>query len=122
MNLVGTLMNAKSMLPFLRGETATHRGADEWLGYELFGNSAVFQGDYKAVRLGAWLQSLGLQEAGAWRLYNIKEDPSELHDLSTQEPALLSQLTSHYADYSKDLGIIDVPADFNPAKALIEEH
>ena len=42
-------MNAKSVLPLMRGETSTHRGADEWVGYELMGNSALFKGDYKAL-------------------------------------------------------------------------
>jgi len=111
-------MNAKSFLPLMRGQTSTHRGADEWVGYELMGNSAIFQGDYKAVRLGAWLQALGVEGAGAWRLYNIKEDPSELHDLGKREPELLAEMVANYAEYSKRMGIIDVPADFNPV-ALI---
>jgi len=113
-------MTAKSVLPLMRGETSTHRGADEWVGYELMGNSAIFQGDYKARRLGAWLQSLGVTEAGSWQLYNIKDDPSELQDLSEQEPELLAELVAHYAEYSESLGVIDVPADFNPVAALTE--
>ena len=50
-------MTAKSFLPLMRGETSNHRSGDEWVGYELMGNAAVFQGDYKAVRLGAWLET-----------------------------------------------------------------
>jgi len=113
-------MNAKSILPLMRGETSSHRAADEWVGYELMGNSAIFQGDYKALRLGAWMQSLGLEGAGAWKLYNIKEDPSELHDLGEQEPELLAALIAHYGEYGERLGIIDVPEDFDPASALTE--
>lgn len=102
----------------MRGESSHHRSQDEWVGYELMGNSAVFKGDYKAVRLAVWLQTFGVAETGVWKLYNIKEDPSELHDLSEQEPALLSQLTDHYQDYSTDVGIIGMPADFNPLKVI----
>jgi len=111
-------ITAKSLLPFMRGESSHHRSQDEWVGYELMGNSAVFKGDYKAVRLAVWLQTFGVAETGVWKLYNIKEDPSELHDLSEQEPALLSQLTDHYQDYSTDVGIIGMPADFNPLKVI----
>ena len=111
-------MNAKSILPFIRGETSTHRGADEWLGYELFGNSAVFQGDYKAYRLGAWLQGVGVQGAGQWHLYNLGEDPSELHDLAEQEPERLAEMVAMYAEYSENMDIIDVPADFNPVSII----
>ena len=113
-------MTAKSVLPLMRGDTSTHRGADEWVGYELMGNSAVFQGDYKALRLGAWMQGLGVEGAGAWKLYNIKDDPSELHDLSEQEPELLAELVANYAEYGENLGVIDVPADFDPVAALTE--
>lgn len=111
-------MNAKSVLPFMRGESTSHRTADEWVGYELMGNSAIFQGDYKAIRLGAWLQAFGVEGAGSWKLYDIKKDPSELHDLGPQKPDLLAEMVANYAEYSKSLGIISVPADFNPV-ALI---
>lgn len=112
-------MTAKSILPLMQGKTSTHRAADEWVGYELMGNSAIFQGDYKAVRLGAWMQSLGVEGAGTWKLYNIKKDPSELHDLSKQEPALLAELVAKYAEYSESLGIIDMPADFDPLAMIV---
>jgi len=111
-------MNAKSMLPFLRGETSTHRDADEPLGYELFGNSAIFLGDYKAYRLGAWLQSIGVQNAGEWQLYNLAEDPSELYNLSEREPERLAELVALYEEYSEDVGVIDVGVDFNPVSVI----
>ena len=111
-------MNAKSILPLIRGETSTHRGADEWLGYELFGNSAIFQGDYKALRLGAWLESTGVEGAGEWQLYDLKNDPSELHDLGEREPERLAEMVAKYAEYSASMDIIDVPADFNPVSTI----
>lgn len=112
-------MKSKSFLPLLQGETSSHRAPDEWVGYELLGSSAVFKGDYKAVHLGAWLQSVGVASAGSWHLYNIKEDPSELHDLSEQEPALLAELIGHYGEYGEEMNIIDMPADFNPMEAIV---
>ena len=82
------------------------------------GNSALFKGDYKAVQLGAWLQALGVEGAGAWKLYNIKEDPSELHDLGKHKPELLAEMVANFAEYSENMGIIGVPADFNPVKLI----
>ena len=111
-------MNAKSILSLMRGETSTHRGSDEWLGYELFGNSAIFQGDYKALRLGAWLQSTGVEGAGEWQLYDLKNDPSELHDLGEREPDRLAEMVVKYAEYSESMGVIDVPADFDPVSII----
>ena len=111
-------MNAKSALPLMRGETSRHRRADDWLGYELFGNSAIFHGDYKALRLGAWLESAGVEGAGAWQLYDLKNDPSELRNLSEQEPERLAEMVAKYAEYSASMNIIDVPADFNPVSII----
>ncbi len=111
-------MNAKSILPFMRGETDTHRGPDEWVGYELMGNSALFRGDYKAIKLGSWLEMMGVKSTGVWNLYNIKEDPSELHDLSEEQPELLAELVANYAEYSESMGIISVPDDFNPVATI----
>lgn len=112
-------MTAKSILPLMRGQTSTHRRADEWVGYELLGNSAVFQGDYKALRLGSWLQNLGVEGAGMWKLYDIKQDPSELHDLSEQEPERLAEMVANYAEYGDNLDIIDMPADFDPLAMIV---
>jgi arylsulfatase len=111
-------MNAKSILPFMRGESSTHRSADDWVGYEVFGNSAMFHGDYKALRLGKWLQSAGVESAGEWRLYDLKNDPSELHDLSEREPERLAEMVAKYAEYSASVGIIDVGEDFNPVSVI----
>ena len=72
----------------------------------------------KALRLGAWLQRLGVEDAGACKLYNIKEDPSEAHDLSEQELDLLAELVAICAEYSETRDIIGVPADFNPVSAI----
>ncbi len=102
----------------MRGESSTHRGADDWLGYELFGNSAMFHGDYKALRLGAWLQSAGVEDAGERRLYDLKNDPSELHDLGEREPERLAEMVAKYAEYSASMDIIDVPADFDPVSII----
>ncbi len=111
-------MKAKSFLPLLRGETSTHRLKDEWVGYELMGNSALFKGDYKALRLGAWLQGQGVADAGSWKLYNLKGDPSESHDLSKDRPELLAEMVANYTQYSESLGIIDMPVDFDPIKVI----
>ncbi len=111
-------MNAKSILPLMRGQTSSHRGADDWLGYELFGNSAIFHGDYKALRLGAWLKSAGVEDAGEWRLYDLKSDPSELFNLGEREPERLAEMVAKYAEYSESMGVIDVPADFDPVSII----
>ncbi len=55
-----------------------------------------------------------LEGAGTWKLFNLRKDPSELHDLAEQEPELLAELVANYAEYGAGLDIIDMPADFDP--------
>ena len=72
----------------------------------------------KALRPGAWLTSTGVEGAGEWHLYNLKKDPSELHDLGEREPERLAEMVAKYAEYSADMGVIDVPADFDPVSII----
>ena len=57
------------------------------LFWEHEGNAAVRDGDWKLVRLG---------KNGSWELYNLKADRTELHDLSTTEPARAKELAAKW--------------------------
>ena len=50
----------------------------EAIYWEHEGNAAVRQGDLKLVRQG---------RNGAWELYDLKTDRTELHDLAPSQPA-----------------------------------
>ena len=70
-----------NLLPFLRGET---QGAP---------NQRIFwrSGPYRAVRDGDWkLQVAGTPDR-TW-LFNLRDDPTEQHDLSAQEPERVAAL------------------------------
>jgi arylsulfatase A-like enzyme len=43
---------------------------------------------------------------GPWRLYNLREDPHELHDQSRQHPEILAQLVTDWQRYVADNGVI----------------
>ncbi|MDA0235998.1 MAG: arylsulfatase, partial [Proteobacteria bacterium] len=62
-------LTGKSMQPVLVGKAQDIRSADEWIGWELFGNRALRQGDWKALSL---LKAAG--GTGEWQLYNLKDD------------------------------------------------
>merc|ERR1711965_207342 len=65
-----------SLRPFLAGETPTPRTEEEWVAFELFGNSYVVAGDYKAMRVRP-----GMYGDGRWHLYDIKNAPGETRPL-----------------------------------------
>lgn len=102
-----------SMLPVLKGEVETVRGDDNPVGYELAGSSAVFQGRYKLM------QNLPPKGSGAWELYDIEADPSELTDLADEMPELLASMSAFYAQYAKDVNLVPVPEGYNPLEQTV---
>jgi hypothetical protein len=72
------------------------------------------------MRLGAWLQSPGVEGAGEWQMYDRKKDPSERHDLTKLESERLAEMLGKYAEYSEDVKVIDVGPDFNPVSVIAD--
>ncbi len=97
----------RSLVPLITGETARVYGEDEPIGYELGGNSALFQGDYKIVL------NRGPVGDGKWYLYNIVDDPGETRDLSRNEPERFQAMLGAYIRYTEENGVLPVPKDFN---------
>ena len=90
-----------SMLPMLTGKAKAIHNDDEVLGWELFGYRSVRQGDWKIV----WDQAPPLAER-RWQLFNVAQDPSEQHDLSTDKPGKLKEMQANWDVYAKDSGVI----------------
>ncbi|MEO8314401.1 MAG: arylsulfatase [Pseudomonadota bacterium] len=45
-------------------------------------------------------------KGGPWKLFNLRLDPAELHDLSAQYPELKTQMLAEWNRYSKENGVI----------------
>jgi len=93
-------VQGKSWVEMLEGETQSPRGPNDWLGWELFGNRAIRQGDWKISSL---YQPLG---TGDWQLYNLAEDPGEQNDLSDKRPDKRKELIALWEEYEKTNGVI----------------
>ena len=93
-------MLGKSLVPLLEGKTIQVYADDEPLGWELFGNKALYYGDYKILNI---VQPAG---DGTWKLYNISDDPRELIDISTERPELLEQMMQMYDQYAEEVGVV----------------
>jgi len=70
----------KSWNRVLAGQAESPRTEKDYLAWEVFGNRAVRQGDWK---LRWQYKPLGKE---AWELFNLKADPAERHDLAAQHP------------------------------------
>jgi len=91
----------KSMWPLLAGRESVIRTDSDWLGWELFGNRAIRQGDWKLLFL---LKAAG--GTGDWELFNLKDNPAELNDLSKKHPDKRDALLKLWAEYVKRNGLI----------------
>lgn len=102
-----------SMLPVLKGDVQTVRGEDQPVGYELAGSSAVFKGRYKLM------QNLAPKGDGAWELFDIEADPSELTNLAADMPELVVEMRTFYEEWSKDVNLVPVPEGYNPLEQTV---
>ena len=106
-------MIGRDLSPVLTGEAQRAYSATDSVGYELAGNAALFQGDYKIVTNRSPLGD------GEWQLFNIKTDPGETNDLSAEEPARLQRMLSAYEQYVRDNKVIPVPPGYGHTKQLM---
>jgi len=93
-------IEGKSLRPILESDVQRIYGEDEPVGAELFGNSALYKGDWKALYL---VPPFG---DGKWKLYNLAEDIGELNDLSEEHPDLLESMIKDYDEYAKRVGVV----------------
>lgn len=78
-------LHGSSLLPIFKGEK---RVAPEYFISGLEDFRMFRSGDYKIVRLNG----------GAWELYNLNEDPTELKNLATAHPEKVRQLVALYTE------------------------
>ena len=90
----------KSWVPVLAGKAESPRTEKDYLAWEIFGNHAVRQGDWK---LRWQYKPLG---KGAWELFNLKVDPGERKDLAAERPDKVKALLAVWDDYAKANNVI----------------
>lgn len=84
-------MEGSSLLPAFQGKNTLSRRSLYW---EHEGNRAIREGNYKLVS----------KHPGGWELYDLDHDRTELHDLSSAQPAVVARLASHYDAWAKRVG------------------
>jgi arylsulfatase len=90
----------KSWVKTLAGEAESPRSEQDHLAWEIFGNRAVRQGDWKLV----WqYKPFG---TGEWQLFNLATDSGERHDLAAQHPEKVKALLALWDDYARANNVI----------------
>jgi arylsulfatase/uncharacterized sulfatase len=99
-------IDGRSLLPILRDGAASVYGPTDDIGIEVSGNAALIRGNLKLVRVGSPYGD------GAWRLFDIANDPGETHDLSNERPDDFAALKAGYAAYAARNGVLEMPEGY----------
>ena len=101
-------VRGRSWLGYLSGETATVHDDKTVTGWELFGQRAIRQGDWKAV----WIP--GPIGPATWQLYDLSRDRGEVHDLAGSHPDKLAALIGEWQKYVEETGVVLSQSPFQP--------
>ena len=93
-------MRGRSLKGVLTGTADSVYGSDEFLAGEMGNGMWVRLGDFKAVAVAPPYGD------GAWRLYDLSDDPGETQDLAKQRPDLLEELQAAWREYADDVNLI----------------
>jgi arylsulfatase len=93
-------LSGKSWVPMLAGEAESIRTDQDYLAWELFGNRAVRQGDWKL----RW-QSKPFGK-GDWELFNLAADPAERKDLAAERPDKLKAMVALWDSYVRTNNVV----------------
>jgi len=103
-------MQVKSVLAMLEGKTAIPYAGASNVGYEIFGLKAYIVDDWKIL----WMpKPFG---PGEWELFNIKQDPAEINNLSKQHPERLKDMIALWEQYKKENKVLDISLDLSVVK------
>jgi len=104
-----------SMRSFLEGKVERPRTEDQWVVFELFGNSYVVAGDYKAMKVRR-----GMYGDGQWHLYDIRKDPGETVTLDAGQPERLKRMVAIYERFAKEKGLVPVAENWSPWHGYVD--
>jgi len=90
----------KSWGQVLAGKADSVRTDQDYLAWEVFGNRAVRQGEWK---LRWQIKPYGKSD---WELFNVAKDPAERKDLAAERPDKLKEMLALWDDYVKANNVI----------------
>ncbi|WP_448195221.1 arylsulfatase [Pseudomonas aeruginosa] len=89
-------LQGRSMLAPLAGKEQPERP----LGWEYNGRRNLIKGDWSLLMQAPPFGT------GNWELYNLKDDPTALHDLSSSKPEKVKELAADWEKYARDNGVV----------------
>ena len=96
-------MTGKNLTSILEGEAEQVYHSDDYVGYEVAGNTALFNDRYKVVL------NRGPLGDSEWHLFDMVNDPGETMDLKAQNPSQFQHMLNLYQRYTEENGVQPVP-------------
>jgi arylsulfatase len=90
----------KSWVPVLAGRAESPRTDQDVLAWEVFGNRAVRQGNWK---LRWQIRPFG---TGEWELFDLAADSVELKDLAAERPDKVKEMVALWDDYARQNNVV----------------
>jgi arylsulfatase len=108
-------MDGVSFLGALDGREDRIHAADIPIAFELHGQRALRLGEWKIVweqeLMNIWWDDEPAEHWKSWRLFNLENDPTELYDLSADEPEKMAELAALWDQWAEEN---DVLTDITP--------
>ncbi|AOA57036.1 arylsulfatase [Acinetobacter larvae] len=101
-------LRGRSILPYLQQQQDYIHSAEHITGWELFGQKALRQGDWKALFIPA------PNGPNRWQLFHLASDQGEVEDLAERYPEKLQELLAHWAVYVQENGVVESAEARNP--------
>ena len=101
-------VEGKSAVPVMTGAADAVHDDDYVMIFEINWRKAIRQGDWKLVSQAEDLfvrHNPGEVEY-EWALYNLAEDPTELHDLTEQHAEVFEKMMGHWNAYVEENGVV----------------
>lgn len=105
-------MSGKSLVPTIQSDTNLVYQPHEAIGIEAAGHSALFKGDMKITRNARPLGDF------KWRMYNLKNDPGETHDLAQSQPQIFADMIREYVAYTEKVGVLEMGTQYEAQMEL----
>jgi arylsulfatase len=93
-------MMGKPWNDVLAGKAASPRTDKDYLAWQLFGNRALRQGNWK---LRWQYKPLGKED---WELFDLAADPAERYDVAAKHPDKMKELVALWDDYVRRNNVI----------------
>ncbi|CAN5902394.1 hypothetical protein BH24BAC1_BH24BAC1_03010 [soil metagenome] len=91
-------LHGKSLLPILEGKSRQEPAF--FIG--------GFNDRFRMFRSGDW--KIVRANGEGWELYQVREDPTEMHDLAAQKPAVLAEMIQKYTTTQKEIDSVQLGA------------